>query len=196
VRLRALVCLLAFAIGTGCSFTMPDAPDRPYRSMPDCETSRAKPVIDMLGAGTALSVALVFALAAAIEDDLGDGDETEELGTTALVSLGAGAVFTVSAFGGFRKANRCRSAQAEYQTMMYYGAPPPYPAPQPAQGAPGQGAQPLPQPQPQPLPQPQPQPQPPASTVPVGAERGLCRKDGTCDRGLTCASGRCVFLPR
>ena len=100
MRARAVVCLVALA---GCSFTMPDAPDRPYRSMPDCETSRAKPVIDMLGAGTALSVALVFALAAAIEDDLGDGEETGELGTTALVSLGAGAVFTVSAIGGFGK---------------------------------------------------------------------------------------------
>ena len=203
MRARALVCLLAVA---GCSFTMPDAPDRPYRTMPDCETSRAKPVIDMLGAGTALSLALVFALAAAIEDDLGDGEDTGELGTAALVSLGAGAVFTVSSIGGFRKGNRCRAAQAEFQTLMYYGPPQPYPYPPPAQTpapAPTQTtttttpppAQTTP-PKPQPQPTPQPRPTPPASTVPVGAERGLCRKDGTCDPGLTCASGRCVFLPR
>lgn len=183
MRATAFLCLVAIA---GCSFTMPDAPDRPYRSMPDCETSRAKPVIDMLGAGTALSLALVFALAAAIEDDLG-GDDDGELGTAALVSLGAGAVFTVSAIGGFRKGTRCRAAQSEYQTMLYYNPQrPPYPYVAP-------GPQPQPQPQPQPPPQPQPQP---ASKVPVGAERGLCRQDGTCDRGLTCASGRCVFLPR
>jgi hypothetical protein len=30
---------------------------------------------------------------------------------------------------------------------------------------------------------------------PEGAERGVCRVDGSCDPGLTCASNRCVVLP-
>jgi hypothetical protein len=203
MRARALTCLVAFLVGPGCSFTMPDAPDRPYRTMPDCETSRAKPVIDLLGAGTALSLALTFALVAAIEDSLDEtGGGGGEAGTAALISLGAGGLFTVASIGGFRKASRCRAAQAEFQTMMYYGPPPAYPYPGPTQAptqtqtkAPGQT--PAPTQTPTPTQQPTPtQTQPPKSAVPVGAERGLCRSDGTCDRGLTCASGRCVFLPR
>jgi hypothetical protein len=189
------------ALATGCSFTMQEAPDPPYRTMPDCETSRAKPVIDLLGAGTALSLALTFALVAAVEDSLdetgsGDGDA----GTVALVSLGAGAVFTVASISGFRKGTRCRSAQAEFTTMMYYNAQrPAYPYQAPTQ-APTQAPPPAtttttttttttPA-------KTTPPPPPPKSTVPVGAERGLCRSDGTCDPGLTCASGHCVFLPR
>lgn len=205
-------CLLAACLVavTGCSFTMPDAPDRPYRTMPDCETSRAKPVIDVLGAGTALSLALTFALVAAIEDSLDEtGGGGGEAGTAALISLGAGGLFTVASIGGFRKASRCRAAQAEFQTMMYYGtpaAPYPYPAPTAPQTPPGQtpaGQTPAPAGQTpagqtaKPAQNATPPPaQPPRSTVPVGAERGLCRSDGTCDPGLTCASGRCVFLPR
>lgn len=198
---RALAATVLLA--TGCSFTMQQAPDPPYRTMPDCESSRAKPVIDLLGAGTALSLALTFALVAAIEDSLdetgsGDGDA----GTAALVSLGAGAVFTVSSIGGFRKASRCRGAQAEFTTMMYYNMQrPAYPYPPPAQTPPGQTppatttttttTAP-----PPPATTTTTTPPPARSTVPVGAERGQCRSDGTCDPGLTCASGRCVFLPR
>lgn len=33
------------------------------------------------------------------------------------------------------------------------------------------------------------------SLPPQGTERGSCRPDGTCDQGLTCASGLCVRLP-
>ncbi len=192
---------LALVLATGCSFTMQAPPDPPYRSMPDCETSRARPVLDLLGAGTALSLALTFALVAAIEDSLdetgsGDGDA----GTAALVSLGAGALFTVSSISGFRKASRCRTAQSEFTTMMYYNSRPsypyPYPAPTtqaPATTAPGTTTPPA--TTTTPATTTPPPATPPKSTVPVGAERGLCRSDGTCDRGLTCASGRCVFLP-
>ena len=199
---RAASCLLALLVATSCSFTMPDAPDRPYQTMPDCETSRAKPVLDLLGAGTALSLALTFALVAAIDDSLDEtGNGDSGAGAAALVSLGAGGVFTVASIGGFRKGSRCRAAQSEFTTMMYYNMqrpayPYPYQAPAPAPAPqPTASPQPQPQPQPQPKPQPQPQAQPKPSSVPVGAERGLCRKDGTCDPGLTCASSRCVFLP-
>jgi len=200
------VLALALVLATGCSFTMQAAPDPPYRTMPDCETSRARPVLDLLGAGTALSLALTFALVAAIEDSLdetgsGDGDA----GTAALVSLGAGALFTVSSISGFRKASHCRGAQAEFTTMMYYNARPAYPYPYPAQApattAPGTTTPPPTTTTPATTTPPPVTTTPPAtttpakSTVPVGAERGLCRSDGTCDRGLTCASGRCVFLP-
>jgi hypothetical protein len=190
-----LASTMAVLLATGCSFTMQDAPDRPYRTMPDCETSRAKPVLDLLGAGTALSLALTFALVAAIEDSIDEtGSGDSNAGTAALVSLGAGAVFTVASIGGFRKSGRCRAAQAEFTTMMYYNMQrPAYPYPQPA---PATTPVPAPTPTTTTTTPPQPRPQPPKSTVPVGAERGLCRSDGTCDPGLACASGRCVFLPR
>jgi hypothetical protein len=189
---------LFLVLATGCSFTMQEAPDPPYQRMPDCESSRAKPVVDLLGAGTALSLALTFALVAAIEDSLdetGSGDSSA--GTAALVSLGAGAVFTVASIGGFRKSSRCRSAQAEFTTMMYYNMQRPaypYPAPAPATtttAPPGTTTTP-----PATTTTTNTAPPPPRSNVPVGAERGLCRSDGSCDPGLTCASGHCVFLPR
>jgi hypothetical protein len=188
----ALLLLLA----TACSFTMQEAPDPPYRTMPDCESSRGKPVVDLLGAGTALSLALTFALFAAIEDSLDEtGSGGGDAGTAALVSLGAGAVFTVASISGFRKASRCRGAQAEFTTMMYYNAQRPaypYPAPTttttPATTTTTTAAP--------PATTTTAAPPPTKSTVPVGAERGLCRSDGTCDPGLTCASGHCVFLPR
>jgi len=194
---------LALVLATGCSFTMQAAPDPPYRTMPDCETSRAKPVLDLLGAGTALSLALTFALVAAIEDSLDEtGSDDGDAGTVALVSLGAGALFTVSSVSGFRKASHCRGAQAEFTTMMYYNTRPaypyPYPAPTtqaPATTAPGATTAPPTTTAPATTTPPPATTTPAKSTVPVGAERGLCRSDGTCDRGLTCASGRCVFLP-
>jgi hypothetical protein len=194
---KMLASTMAVLLATGCSFTMQDAPDRPYRTMPDCETSRAKPVIDLLGAGTALSLALTFALVAAIEDSLDEtGSGDSGAGAAALVSLGAGAVFTVASIGGFRKSSRCRAAQAEFTTMMYYNVqrpaypyPYPQPAPPPTMTAPPPTTTTT-------TTTTTPPPQPPKSTVPVGAERGLCRSDGTCDPGLACASGRCVFLPR
>jgi hypothetical protein len=195
---------LFLVLATGCSFTMQEAPDPPYQRMPDCESSRAKPVVDLLGAGTALSLALTFALVAAIEDSLdetGSGDSSA--GTAALVSLGAGAVFTVSSIGGFRKASRCRSAEAEFTTMMYYNMQRPaypYPAPAPATTAPPATTTTTTTTTTPPATTTTttkaPPPAPPRSTVPVGAERGLCRTDGSCDPGLTCASGHCVFLPR
>ena len=200
MKATALVLVLA----TACSFTMQEAPDPPYRTMPDCETSRAKPVVDLLGAGTALSLALTFALVAAIEDSIDEtGSGNGDAGTAALVSLGAGAVFTVASIGGFRKASRCRGAQAEFTTMMYYNMQrPAYPYPQPATG-PTQTTTTTTTPPATTTPPPatttpaKSTPRPPAkSNVPVGAERGLCRSDGTCDPGLTCASGHCVFLPR
>lgn len=200
MRLRAIAAALVLA--TGCSFTMQEAPDPPYRTMPDCETSRAKPVVDLLGAGTALSLALTFALVAAIEDSLDEtGSGDSNAGTAALVSLGAGAVFTVSSIGGFRKGSRCRAAQAEFTTMMYYNTQrPAYPYPYPPQPTAPATTTPTPAQAPAkttPATTTTTTTTPPSkTTVPVGAERGLCRSDGTCDPGLTCASGRCVFLPR
>lgn len=132
---------------------------------PRCNDSYLSPVGDVLGVFVGAPMLGLFAWGLSREQD----DETEA--ATIGLTMGAAMIaFTASAIVGFSRVSRCNDAQDAYLgEMMLRGrqqyAPPPVYYP------------------------------PPVAEPPPGSERGLCRADGTCDPGLTCASNRCVVLP-
>lgn len=167
--MKLLAATLALAISvSGCSFVTTSAPKAPP-DPPSCNDSYGAPLGDVLGVFVGAPVLALFVWIAT-DDSLNNDQEDVAIGATMGTAMIA---FAASAIVGFSRVSRCEDAVGAYQGQLmmrpqpYYASPPGY-------------APPLYVPPPEP---------------PVGAERGLCRADQTCDAGLTCASNRCVVLP-
>ena len=192
---------LALVLLTGCSFVLTKGPDtgEPPRAYPSCTTSMTWPVVD----GILSAVFLTSMITAITQDDQmsnldeGEANKASKITSAALLT----GVAAVSAYVGYRRVSRCRSAQERFMStnpggMQPYGYPygyqqqpyyPPQQYPQP------QYTQPQPQVQPpQPAP-PIPQQQPAASAL--GTEGDVCASSAECATGLSCANNVCIRPP-
>ncbi len=135
----ALAGLILFCCLPGCSFTLTTAPPAHALRLPpnarlECTSSRAAPVVDSVLAGLAGLETTVGALA----DDRDFEGEPFSREVFLGASIGAGALFTVSAIYGFSVTSDCRDAKAMQEFKRGQrdidGEPPPaepitYPAP-------------------------------------------------------------------
>ena len=137
---RALACLAACLLGSGCSYAfMQRVPDQHQRmEWVDCTSSRLAPIVDVGGAVvTAFDVLAVEAVergAFAGESSQSGGDDQVSVeGRVFQVALIAGAaVYTASAIYGFRSASRCEQARQGAIERQLAEPPPPTPVASPA----------------------------------------------------------------
>ncbi|MBA3539569.1 MAG: hypothetical protein H0T79_08055 [Deltaproteobacteria bacterium] len=163
--MRSTVAALLVVSTSACSFFMTSNP-APPPGPANCDPTRTGPALDAIGiVTTPLALGLTYALVAA--NGAKDWDDDTDGPALGLIVATSMITEIVAAVVGFSRTGRCAEAiEARTVNQGFYPYPRPYQ-------------------------QPPPQPVGPEA----GMERGLCRTDGSCNPGLTCASNRCVVLP-
>jgi hypothetical protein len=156
---------LAVVWTTGCSLFMTAPPPMLTPVMPpDCSSSRAAPIVDLIGAGaTAYTGLAIYAISAAVDELDGEKHRSDSASLfAALIGIGGTAAYLASAVHGFSVASDCRAATSTWYLTLAPNAPNPVGPPLPPPGS-----------------------ERAACRLPPGPP---------CDPGLTCAAGRCVLV--
>lgn len=164
VTATAVAMLTSFG-ATGCSLFMTGPPDVLTPQMPpDCSSSRAAPIVDLIGAGTTAYLGLVILALDSVLGSVDDNGHRDDSGRLAagLIGIGGTAAYIASSVHGFGVASRCRAATGTWYLTMAPNAPNPIAPPPPPPGSERAWCR-----------------QPPGPP---------------CDPGLTCASGFCVVV--
>ncbi len=163
----ALVAVLAMSSSACSLLFMHTAPSEvPRGKYVSCDEGRLYPILDTL---FALSYIATFAKIATDEEEGGNSDSRQAIITGAIMAV----LWGGSAWYGFSSSGRCSDQHADFREWQAQN-PIPTEEERPVWNRPvGR----------------------PSDAYP-GREGNVCRGDGSCDPGLTCASNICVVPPR